>query len=151
MTLPTFLICGIQKGGTTALHAYLAGHPDVFCPARKELNFFDQNWERGLAWYERQFQDAALGRPLAIGEASPHYQRFETAARRITEVLPDGYPRLTQPHRTILLGVVPPSGELVHSVTLPSNVRLGDRFVLQAAVGSGVTARYTNSAPVVLR
>ncbi len=69
----------------------------------------------------------------------------------VTEVLPDGYPRLTQPHRTVLLGVVPPSGELVHSVTLPSNVRIGDRFVLQAAVGSGVAARYTNSAPVVLR
>ena len=89
MTLPTFLICGIQKGGTTALHAYLAGHPDVFCPERKELNFFDQNWERGLAWYERHFEDAAAHDPVAIGEASPHYQRFETAARRIADVLPE--------------------------------------------------------------
>ncbi len=64
---------------------------------------------------------------------------------------PDGYPRSTQPHRTIALGVIPPSGELVHPITLPPNVAVGDRFVLQALVGFGATARYTNSAPVVLR
>lgn len=90
MTRPSFLICGIQKGGTTALHAYLAGHPDVFCPERKELNFFDQHWDRGLAWYEAFFQgapDPRLGK--AIGEASPHYMRFPHVAERIQATLPE--------------------------------------------------------------
>ena len=86
MTLPSFLICGIQKGGTTALHAYLATHPDVFVPERKELNYFDQTWERGRAWYEDFFRDAPLG--VAVGEASPHYQRFEDAAFRIESTIP---------------------------------------------------------------
>lgn len=90
MTLPTFLVCGIQKGGTTALHAYLATHPDVFCPERKELNFFDQHWHEGLAWYESFFEgapDPRLGG--AIGEASPHYMRSGQVADRIHATLPD--------------------------------------------------------------
>jgi len=90
MTLPSFLVCGIQKGGTTALHAYLQSHPDVFCPERKELNFFDQHWDEGLPWYEAFFQgapDSRLGG--AIGEASPHYMRSPRAMERIARTLPD--------------------------------------------------------------
>jgi hypothetical protein len=34
-------IGGVQKGGTSALHAYLARHPDLCPPPRKELHFFD--------------------------------------------------------------------------------------------------------------
>lgn len=91
MTLPTFLICGIQKGGTTALHAYLASHPDVFCPERKELNFFDQHWDQGLDWYRAFFKDApdSLLPGKAIGEASPHYMRFAHVAERIQQTVPD--------------------------------------------------------------
>ena len=40
MTLPTFLIIGTMKGGTTSLYRYLRQHPEVFMPERKELNFF---------------------------------------------------------------------------------------------------------------
>lgn len=85
MTLPNFLICGIQKGGTTALYEYLRAHPDVFMPKRKELCFFDQHWNEGLDWYAAHF--AAAGRARAIGEASPHYMRFEHVAQRIRETL----------------------------------------------------------------
>lgn len=86
-TPATFLVCGIQKGGTTALHAYLASHPDVFCPARKELGFFDFNWERGLDWYANQFAGATGQR--ALGEASPHYMRSREAAERIAQHAPE--------------------------------------------------------------
>jgi hypothetical protein len=34
-------IGGVQKGGTSALHAYLARHPDLCPPPCKELHFFD--------------------------------------------------------------------------------------------------------------
>ncbi|MFT7676568.1 MAG: hypothetical protein ACI8QC_000540 [Planctomycetota bacterium] len=87
ITPATFLVCGIQKGGTTALHAYLASHPDVYCPARKELGFFDSNWERGLDWYAEQFAGAEEQR--ALGEASPHYMRSRSAAERIAQHAPD--------------------------------------------------------------
>ena len=102
MTLPTFLIIGTMKGGTTSLHRYLRQHPDVFMPERKELNFFvddyagppidppeERNWSRGLAWYERQF--AGAERDRAVGEASANYSRFPTypgVAEKIAEVIP---------------------------------------------------------------
>jgi hypothetical protein len=102
MTLPTFLIIGTMKGGTTSLHRYLRQHPDVFMPERKELNFFvddyagppidppeERNWSRGIAWYQHQF--AGADRERAVGEASANYSRYPTypgVAERIAAVVP---------------------------------------------------------------
>ncbi|CAO4133399.1 sulfotransferase family protein [Methylorubrum extorquens] len=39
--------CGVQKGGTTSLHAYFLQHPALLAPSRKEIHFFDdesQDW-----------------------------------------------------------------------------------------------------------
>ncbi|WP_083638801.1 sulfotransferase family protein [Rhizobium oryziradicis] len=33
--------CGVQKGGTTSLHAYFCNHPQLDTPKFKELHFFD--------------------------------------------------------------------------------------------------------------
>jgi hypothetical protein len=103
MTLPTFLIIGAMKGGTTSLHGYLRQHREVFMPERKELNFFldeyagppidppeDRNWSRGITWYEQQF--AGAEGELAVGEASPNYSRYPTypgVAERIAAVVPN--------------------------------------------------------------
>lgn len=40
MTMPTFLIIGANKAGTTSLYNYLAEHPDIFMSAVKEPSFF---------------------------------------------------------------------------------------------------------------
>ena len=40
MTLPTFLLIGAAKSGTTSLYSYLAQHPSVFMSIPKEPNFF---------------------------------------------------------------------------------------------------------------
>lgn len=85
--LPTFLIIGFPKAGTTTLASALDAHPDVFMSREKELHFFDRNYERGLDWYRAQFADAAGAR--AIGEASPTYAYNDEAMPRIAEVLPD--------------------------------------------------------------
>ena len=53
--LPNFLICGIQNGGTTSLHRYLAGHTDIYMPGEKEVNFFNFNYDKGRSWYESYF------------------------------------------------------------------------------------------------
>ena len=49
----SFLICGAQKSGTSALHQYLRGHPDIDLPAIKELHIFDNelsDWsDQGIA------------------------------------------------------------------------------------------------------
>ena len=76
MTLPTFIVIGAQKSGTTSLHRYLSSHPQIYMPAVKELDFFvaERTWDRGLEWYEAQFAGAGPGQ--VCGEADPEYTAF---------------------------------------------------------------------------
>jgi hypothetical protein len=90
--LPSFLVIGAMKAGTTSLYEYLRQHPSVFMPATKELDFFVErrNWGRGLAWYEAQFANA--GGATVLGEASPNYTKRHDdpdVAERIAATLPD--------------------------------------------------------------
>ena len=87
--LPTFLVIGAMKAGTTSLWEYLGSHPDVFMAEEKELNFFSGQWSRGLEWYESHFE-AAQGFK-AIGEISPSYAmvHYFPAPERIASVIPD--------------------------------------------------------------
>jgi sulfotransferase family protein len=90
--LPTFLVIGAMKAGTTSLHAYLRAHPDVFMAEPKELEFFveGKNWERGVDWYQSCF--ASSGNATARGEASTTYTKhpfFPGVPERIKRVLPD--------------------------------------------------------------
>jgi hypothetical protein len=69
MPLPTFLVIGAQKCGTSSLHNYLALHPDIEMPgAAKELDFFLDD-TREESWYAAQWRG---GTPVR-GEASPNY------------------------------------------------------------------------------
>ena len=45
--LPTFIVIGAMKAGTTSLWRYLSDHPDVFMTADKEPEFFvaEKTWE----------------------------------------------------------------------------------------------------------
>jgi len=74
--LPNVLVIGAQKCGTTALHALLAGHPEIFGSAQKELDFFSHNSgrERDLADYARSFEGAGDAR--VVLEASTSYSMF---------------------------------------------------------------------------
>src|SRR5688572_22991010 len=69
--LPTFLIIGASKSGTTSLAAYLSQHPEVFMSSRKEINFFDLHYGEGVDWYRAHFADA--GDRREVGEATPTY------------------------------------------------------------------------------
>ena len=60
-------------------------------------------------------------------------------------------PRLTQPFRSIWIGNLPASGELVHSINLPSGMSSGDRFVLQSKITTGAGDRLTNSGVLLVR
>jgi hypothetical protein len=102
--MPTFLILGAGKAGTTALYHYLRQHPDVYMSPKKETNFFAFEGEtprfRGpgddyrvnrsittLADYQRQFDGVTTEK--AIGEASPRYLVHENAPARIRHHIPD--------------------------------------------------------------
>ena len=101
--MPTFLVIGASRSGTTALHNYLRQHPDVFMPPEKEPNFFladgqvldfkgpaaewVNNSMNSLEAYQGLFEAGA--RHLARGEASPLYLYFENAPARIKAHAPD--------------------------------------------------------------
>src|ERR1700749_2869059 len=82
--LVTFLIAGVQKGGTTALYDYLADYPDLALSRVKEVHFFDdesRDWARpDYGAYHAQFDDPA-GRPC--GEATPIYLYWLRALERV--------------------------------------------------------------------
>lgn len=85
--LPTFLVIGAMRSGTTSLAHALRAHPEVFVPRQKELHFFDWNWERGVAWYRERLAPGA-GR-AAVGEATPMYMYYPDALDRMAETVPD--------------------------------------------------------------
>ncbi len=91
-SLPTFVVIGAMKSGTTTLHAWLDTHPDVCMSPRKELDFFleDGNWERGVGWYRLRF--GSCGAQLARGESSPNYSKTHldpAVPERMHSVIPD--------------------------------------------------------------
>ncbi|MFC1707206.1 sulfotransferase [Planctomycetota bacterium] len=84
MTLPTFLVIGMPKCGTTSLHFYLMQHPQVFMSRVKEPHFFlfdgvegrpsrfaDRNRITDIHAYEGLF--SRRKGELAVGEVSPGY------------------------------------------------------------------------------
>ena len=87
--LPSFLIVGAAKSGTSSLWHYLREHPDVFVATRKELNFFDNDavYAQGVDWYRSQF--AGAGDRKAVGEATPAYLTSPEAHARMAALIPD--------------------------------------------------------------
>ena len=87
--LPNFIIIGAPRAGSTYLYRCLAEHPEIYMPAKKELNFFTDWWGKGLFWYERFF-DAHEGQP-AVGEASVGYTATKEydVVERMAGVVPD--------------------------------------------------------------
>jgi hypothetical protein len=86
---PSFIIIGVQKGGTTSLFNYLVQHPDVKQPFRKEIKYFDCNYTEGFSWYRANFPPKMKLRDgLITGEASPHYFPHPLAAERIAQKFP---------------------------------------------------------------
>ncbi|WP_184080524.1 sulfotransferase family protein [Nocardiopsis mwathae] len=93
--LPTFLIVGAQRCGTTSLFKALVQHPQVAGPVlRKGVHYFDTAYGRGAGWYRGHFPTRAAtrargGRPrIEVGESSPYYLFHPLAAERIARDLP---------------------------------------------------------------
>jgi hypothetical protein len=78
--LPTFIVIGAMKGGTSSLYRYLDAHPEICMSSTKETDFFiaEKNFSRGRGWYESLFAAPAAAKPAAtqFGEASPNYSKF---------------------------------------------------------------------------
>ncbi len=88
--LPTYIIIGAMKCGTTSLHHYLSKHPQISTSGQKELDFFliAPAFGKGVDWYASQFDDT---RPVR-GESSPNYSKahlFSGVPERMYSVVPD--------------------------------------------------------------
>lgn len=88
--LPDFYIIGTAKAGSTTLFKHLARHPQIERSFRKEVHYFDRNFERGENWYRAHFPfRAALDRGSSgrrrriTGEGTPYYVFHPCAAERI--------------------------------------------------------------------
>ena len=85
--LPDVMILGAQKCGTSSLQGYLVQHPGVIAPLRKEVHYFDLNFERGEAWYRAHF--GRDGEPGLNLDASPYYLYHPAVPARMHALLPD--------------------------------------------------------------
>src|SRR5215831_13284924 len=103
MALPDFFVAGAPKAGTTALHAALARHPDLYLSPVKEPKFFltdgpppaqggpgDVRTYREHVWrrseYAALFAAAAPG--TRRGESTPFYLYSAAAQERIRALIP---------------------------------------------------------------
>ena len=94
--LPSFLIIGAQRAGTTSFFSNLCEHPQVARPIEKELHFFNYDYWRGVDWYRSFFPTTAAqrlarlaGSDLVGAEATPYYLYHPAVPRRVAETIPD--------------------------------------------------------------
>ncbi|MBB4917825.1 sulfotransferase family protein [Streptosporangium saharense] len=95
--LPSFLIAGAQRAGTTSLYRALSQHPLILKPVlHKGVHYFDVAYDRGLSWYRAHFPLRARISKLTrrygcrphVFESSPYYLFHPLAASRIAWDLP---------------------------------------------------------------
>lgn len=102
---PDLLLLGAPKAGTSALHAALAQHPQVFVPAIKEPKYYmcadapppayrgpgdahsQQEWVWRRSDYERLYDPAPAGSVRL--DSTPFHLYLPSARQRIAEHLPD--------------------------------------------------------------
>lgn len=89
--LPGALLVGPRRTGTTSLYNTLSLHPNIQGASRKEIKFFNCNYQRGLDWYQGFFpRQTTVDAHNAIAiEASPYYSFHPLAAERIRKHFPD--------------------------------------------------------------
>ena len=80
-----FIVAGAQKSGTTALHYFLAKHPNITMGDQQEIHFFDDDATfAATVDYERLHKHYPLVAPSTIaGDCTPSYIYFKPAVERI--------------------------------------------------------------------
>jgi Sulfotransferase domain len=96
--LPSFIVVGAQRAGTTSLFRALMSHPLIHSANyHKGVNYFDVNYHRDFSWYQGHFPRTARlrarggtvgGEPITF-EASGYYMFHPCAAERMARHLPD--------------------------------------------------------------
>lgn len=85
--IPTFLIIGFPKSGTTSLYQYLLQHPNIFGAWLKESHFFSYGYDKGIDYYLQNFRFNKNKKSLYF-ESSTDYIYHPLALKRIKEFYP---------------------------------------------------------------
>ena len=85
-SLPSFLIVGPPRTGTSWLHDILGSHVILPNPT-KETRFFDTHFQRGIDWYKAHFPNTDGDHRM--GEIAPTYFASSDARERIASTIPD--------------------------------------------------------------
>ncbi|NWG23444.1 MAG: sulfotransferase domain-containing protein [Pseudorhodoplanes sp.] len=95
VVLPSVLVIGAQRAGTTSLHEYLSQHPSLFASRRKEVHYFDIHYGKGSRWYASNFptrkyaeEKAGSSTQYHSFETTPYYLYHPLAPARAAQMLP---------------------------------------------------------------
>lgn len=101
MPLPSLVIAGERRCGTTSLANGLSTHPEIFMHSKRDSGYFvDEHVRKGgpqIDWetthsisnYEGFFSDATGANKVVVGEKSADYLFFTPAHERLARFLPE--------------------------------------------------------------
>ena len=95
-TLPSFIIIGVKRCGTTTLYEQLGDHPCIEKSTHDNLGFFNNNFGLGLNWYKSHFAtnfkkrqiERKFGKFATYDVTSSYIQKKQTA-ENIFKTLPN--------------------------------------------------------------
>jgi Sulfotransferase domain len=83
--LPSFIVVGPPRTGTSWLHKVLSPYTQLPAPT-KETRFFDLHFQKGFDWYLSHFPATNGNGPM--GEVAPTYFVSSDARQRIAQAIP---------------------------------------------------------------
>ena len=87
VSLPSFLIVGAAKSGTTSLIEHLRKHKSIFVPRISEVHYFDKDTHHNKKYYSSYF--SGRDRRQICGEKTPRYMYVPKCMPRIRKMLPN--------------------------------------------------------------
>ncbi|UYM18511.1 sulfotransferase [Endozoicomonas euniceicola] len=87
MASPDFLCIGAQKAGTTWLDKMFKGHPDIWTPPVKELQFFNEFYNKAAyPWTQKHRESHAVNAiRYAVNEKQPNWEKIKLAMHIASE------------------------------------------------------------------
>jgi hypothetical protein len=93
--LPSFIIVGAVRCGTTSLYYNICEHSSVLPASYDEIGFFDSNYELGISWYKSMFPTKFKIKKIKLktgnsitGEDTPFYFWDKKSIQRIKKNIP---------------------------------------------------------------
>ena len=86
--LPDFMIIGMMRCGSGTVYRMLSEHHQVLPAFRKEIRYFDRNYDESVAWYRGHFPPSLrVDGGRMTGDGSPTYLAGPGVEHRVRETL----------------------------------------------------------------